>query len=168
MSNYQRKIAPGLELLITAIGRVNESNSDLAHEWVDDLSAAQDALENPFQTVPPQRYIHITTSFCDKDGSSYRSDDDDIDVNREISAAMLYSLLNAHIKAYDPSYRIQVNIPDLEDWLNTQYALLRTVNRFDYDYPTIEDKGLTVANIKTDYGSIDFFIEFGIIYGDHE
>ena len=165
---YQQKIAPALKLLKEAIKRINESNSDIAHSYVDDLTIVQEVLENPFQTIPPERYIHITTSFCDPEGSSDKAHDDRINFHREITPAMLYSKLDEHVKSYNPNYYLQVNLHEIEEWINTQHTLLKTANRFDYDSPIIEDEGLTIADFKTNYGSIDFFIEFGINFGDHQ
>ncbi|MXV76051.1 hypothetical protein F4Z99_17475 [Candidatus Poribacteria bacterium] len=161
MSNYQRKIAPGIALLSEAISRINQSNSDIAHAWVDDLSVAQNVLENPFQTVPKEHGIHITTSFCDPEGNSDNADDDDISFEREISAALLHTLLSHHVKYYNPEYKLQVSLQSLENWLNTQKALLRTTSK---DYEFIEDEGITVADYKTDDGSIDVFIEYYVNY----
>ena len=161
MSNYQRKIAPGLTALQEITNRMNESNSDIVQDYRYDLMEAEELLNNPFQTIPAERFIHITTSFCDQEGNSDNADDDDIRVDREISAAALYIALDAYVKYYNPEYKLQVSIQTLENWLNTQKALLRTTSK---NYEFIEDEGLTVADYDTDYGSLDVFIEFGVSY----
>ena len=162
LPTHENKIAPGIQLLIAAASRLNARNDDLSHDIYYDLTQAEDLLLNRFQTVPADRSIHITTSFCDPDGSAYKSDDDDIGFEREISAANLYISLKAHVEYYDPEYKLNVNIQDLEDWLTEQTPFLKTVKHNDLG--CIEDTGLTVADFKTDYGSIDFFIEYGISF----
>ena len=164
MSVYKRKITPALKNLDFLDDKVIQLNSDLAHDVHCAIIDIEDLLVNPFQTVPAERFIHITTSFCDHDGSSDKAHDDDIYIDREISAAALYIELDAHVKSYDPNYRLSVSIQDLEVWLMQQTALLRTVRGSDFG--CVEESGLTVANFKTDYGSIDYFIEFGISFGD--
>ena len=114
------------------------------------------------ETVPNNRFIKITTSCCDKNGTARNSQTDTIDFDREIAAANLYVALESLIKSYNEKYQIRARLQELEDWLNAQKALYKTVKGSDFD--TIEDTGLTIADIKTEYGSIDFFIEFGIFY----
>ena len=80
-------------------------------------------------------------------------------------------MLSEHVKAYDSSYKLErrnpkwdqipTTISELEDWLNNQKALLRTVDKQE---PFIQEEGLTVADYPTEYGSIDFFIEYGVSY----
>ena len=163
-NSYKNKIKKGLELLNEIMNNMNESNNDTVNEYRYDLFEVENLLEYPFQTIPASRYIQITTSFCDPDGSAYKSHDDTISFNREISTAMLYSMLKEHVQYYDPSYTIQADLAELEEWLNTQQGLLQTVDQVGYEAPTIEDTGLTVFDIKTEFGSIDVFIEYGISF----
>ena len=127
-------------------------------------------IENPFRTVPPERYIQISTSFCQPDGNSDNAHDDTIYFNREISAALLYTILKRHMSHYekDSHYEIQETkqkltnpIQILEEWLEQQKALYKTTGPNE---ETIEDTGLTIADYKTSFGSIDIFIEYGISY----
>ena len=161
MRNYRKKIEASLQKLNKVIEKMNQSNSDIIFDWRHDLLRAEELLLNPFQTVPAERYIQITSSFCDSNSDSTNCDDDHIDIDREISAAMLYTILTAYVKLYDPKYRLQVSLQDLEDWLNMQKALLKTTHK---DEEIIEGAGLTIADYKTNYGSIDFFIEFAVCY----
>ena len=67
---YQRKIKPAANLLAEITNKMNDSNNDIIHDYRYELLIVEDLLENPFQTVPPTHFIHITTSFCDPDGSA--------------------------------------------------------------------------------------------------
>ena len=162
MSRYRKKISRGLNKLSEISNRLNESDSNESHEICYELQEVENLLINPLQTIPTERYIQITTSFCDEGGSAYKSHDDEISFNREISPALLYTMLNNHIKNYNNEYRINSNIQELENWLNEQQGLLFTVNK--YDCHLIEDTGLTVFDTKTEHGSIGVFIEYGINY----
>ena len=162
MSIYTQKVRPASQAISELINNLVESNSDIVHDIRYKLLDIEDLIDNPFQKVPTERFIHITTSFCDPDGSAYKSHDDDISFEREISAANLYIELKAHVEYYDPEYKLNLNIQDLENWLMQQTALLRTVR--GNDFGCVEDTGTTVGDFKTKYGSIDFFIEYGISF----
>ena len=164
MQTYKEKIAPGIELLANVSLDLNSSDVDWAHELSHQLFEAEDLLLNPFQTVPAERYIHCTSSFCQPNGDSYKAHNDIIvEFTREITAAALYVKLQEYIRNYEPHYTPQVSLKVLEDWLNEQKALYKTAKH--YDLPgCLEDTGLTIGDFKTNYGSIDFFIEYGITY----
>ena len=163
MQTYREKIAPGIEKLAHAALELNHSNVDWAHEISHQLFEAEDLLLNRFQTVPKERFIHITASLCDPEGSSDKAYCDVIiKFEREITAASLYILLDKYVTGYNKKYYLQVSLQQVEEWLNKQKSLYRTVHRTESGF--IEDTGLTIADHKTSYGSIDFFMEYGISF----
>lgn len=165
MSNYRKKIAPGVEALVHAYFQLNESNSDLAHDVYCQLIQVENLLLNPFQTVPSRHFIHITTSLCDPDGNSDNAYDDVlVEFDREISAADLYIRLKNYISCPREGYYVQVSLEAVENWLNKQKALYRTVSKTDSGF--IDESGMTVGDFKTDFGSIDFCMEYGIQFDE--
>lgn len=160
MQTYQERIAPGIKKIEDAL-----FNLDGSDNWVnDEIWNAREGIrmiENPFGTIPARRFVHITTSFCDPDGNSDKSHSHSISFDREISAALLYIELLEIVKVYNRKYFLQISIQDIEEWLNNQKALYKTTQ---HNEEFIEDTGLTVSDMTTEYGSIDFFIEFGIHY----
>lgn len=148
-------------MLVGISSGLNESNNDTNHEIAYELNQVEDLLLNPYQTLPKERYIQVTTSFCDHAGNSDKAHDDTILFDWEISAAFLYTWLREHVKYYDDNYHLQCSIRDIEDWLIVQKSLFHTVSK---ESEFLEESGLTVANFPTEYGSIDFFIEYGFSY----
>ena len=165
MKNYKARLKPGLEKLSELSDKLNCSKSDLAHEIHCELLDIEDLLINPLQSVPKNRYIHMITSFCNHECDSHKAHSDIIvEFQQEVSPAALYIAIEAHIKSCEEEYNIRADMQEIEEWLNKQKALYKTAKHTDYGF--IEDTGLTVADIKTDYGSIDFFMEFAINYED--
>ena len=161
MSIYKQKVARALDWLGKLTDTLNEYESDLAHEVRHELIEIEDLLINPFQTVPKQHFIHVTTSLCDHDGNSDKAYCDVIvEFEQEISAAYLYVALSKYVRDYREGYYLQVSLQQIETWLNEQKALFRTVSKFDTGF--IEDSGITICDFKTDFGSIDCFMEYGI------
>lgn len=165
MSNYHKKIRNGIKTIENALDILNQSNENWISNEIWNIRHGIRMIENPFQTLPVERYVHITVSFCDPEGSSDNADDLDIDFNREISAGLLYTMLAKIVKSYNEDYKLQVSLSDIEEWLNKQKPLYQTTCP---DEPFVHETGLTVADYKTDYGSINFFIEFGINYFERE
>ena len=161
--NYRKKIFKGIDKLAHATLALGNSNVNWIDDIYHDLTIAEDLLLNPFQTVPIDRLIHITISFCDHDRNSDKSHNAEIGFKREISAADIYIFLKECVKDYEDEIigpaELHVNIQDIEEWLNQQKPLLKTTTQ---DEPFIEDTGLTVCDMKTEYGSIDLFMEYGI------
>ena len=165
MPSYREKIAPGIEQLNKVMSELNQSNSDLAHSVYYDLCEVEDMFLNRFRTVPKTHFVHITTSLCDPDGNSDNAYNDDlVEFEREISAAALYIKLQKYIACPKEGYHVQVSLQDIENWLNKQKALYQTVSKTDSSF--IEESGLTVGEFKTDFGSIDFCMEYGIDFGE--
>ena len=158
---YLRKIDPARDKLVELSNRLNESNNDLAHNVRYELLEIDDLLLHPFQTVPKVHFVHVTTSICDPEGNAGTAYCDEIiEFEREISAAFLYVALSKYIFDYREGYHIQISLQQLEDWLNLQKAHFKSVKRGDS--PFTDETGLTIGNFKTDYGSIDFFLEYGL------
>ena len=161
--NYKQRIAPGIECMSHALLTLEEKDADQI--TIDYLWHAQRLLLNPFQTTPKERYIQITISHCNEYGDCQNSQTETIEFNREISAAMLYSLLKEHTQYYDPIVStMQATLQDIENWLNQQKGLMKYDCYIEHDLTIIEDTGFTIAEFKTSYGSIDFFIEYGVRY----
>ena len=161
VSNYRQKIKPGLKRLQQIMSELNESNNDLAHSIYYDLYEVEDLFLYPFQTVPKKRFIHVTSRMRDHKGNFHKSYYDIVaEFEREISAAKLYIALQIYVRHYKEGYYLQASLQTIEKWLNEQKALYKTVK--EADSCLIEDTSLTIGNFKTDYGSIDFFIEYGI------
>ena len=162
MSNaaYLRKIAPARNKLDELSTRLNQSNSDYAHEIYYELTEVEELLINPFQTVPKEHFVHVTTTLCDENGDSDKAYCDLItEFDREITAGHLYVKLKNYVEDYREGYYLQISLQQLEDWLNQQKPLFKTVKKGE---SFIEDSGITIGDFKTDFGSIDFFLEYGI------
>ena len=161
--NYRKKIFKGIDKLAHATLALGDSNVNWIDDIYHDLTIAEDLLLNPFQTVPIGRIIHITISFCDHDGDSHKSHNAEIGFEREISAADIYIFLKECVKDYEDEIieqaKLHISIQDIEKWLNEQKPLLKTTTQNE---PFIEDTGLTVCDMKTEYGSINFFMEYAI------
>ena len=162
MSNaYQQKIAPARDKIYELSSRLNKSNSDYAHDIRYELLEIEELLLNPFQTVPTRHFVHVTTSLCDHDGNSDKAYCDVIvEFDREITAAYLYVALNNYVTDYREGYYLQISLQQLENWLNEQKPLFKSVKKGDSSF--IEDTGITIGDFKTDFGSIDFFLEYGL------
>ena len=159
---YKQKIFRGIEAMSHAILALENTPAyNHSRQLINDLWYAQDLLINPYQTLPKRHFIQITSSFCDKAGNSDKAHDHHISFEREISAALLYLHLDEHIKHYDHNWHIQCDINYLEDWLMHQKSLFTTV---DKEYGMVQEEGLTVADWPTEWGSIDFFIEYGFCF----
>ena len=163
MPTYKEKIAPSIDRIRKLSDTLNLSNNEMAHEIRWELLEIEDMMDNPFQTIPTKHFVHVTASLCDPEGNSDKSYSDVlIDFDREVSESMLYLKIEEYMGHYALEYTPQVSLGDLEDWLNQQKSHYLSVEKNDLGF--IEDTGLTVGKFKTSYGSIDFFIEYALVF----